>query len=77
MCGNLSHKSVSVWCVCVCLFNVCVFNALTLLGFRGAWRHFLVGVDRGLRRQAVELFPADQVDLLEVLHLLLQKGGKT
>lgn len=53
-----------------CLVCGC-FRALTLLGSWGARRNFLVGVDRGLRRQAVELFPADQVDLLEVLHLLL------
>lgn len=55
-----SHQSVSGW-----------FVLLTLLRSWGARRNFLVGVDGGLRCQAVELFPADQVDLLEVLHLLL------
>lgn len=57
-------------------YNVCVSVSpcvLTLLGFWGARRNFLVGVNRGFRRQAVKLFTADQVDLLEVLHLLLQK----
>lgn len=51
------------------------FVPLTLLRSRRPWGNFLVGVHRGLRRQAVELFTADQVDLLEILHLLLQKGG--
>lgn len=54
----------------MCLFYV-FFRVLTLLGSWGAWRDFLVGVDRGFRGQAVELLTADQVDLLEVLHLLL------
>lgn len=48
-------------------------SVLTLLGLRGAGRDFLVGVDGGFRGQTVELFAADQVDLLEVLHLLLQR----
>lgn len=47
------------------------FRVLTLLWSWRAWGNFLVGVDRGFRRQAVKLFAADQVDLLEVLHLLL------
>lgn len=51
--------------------NFYFFVLLTLLGSWGAWRNLLVGVDRGFRSQAVELFAADQVDLLEVLHLLL------
>lgn len=46
---------------------------LTLLGAGRPRRHFLVGVDRGFRGQAVELFAADQMNLLEVFHLLLQK----
>lgn len=54
--------------VCVC---VCVCAVLTLVGFGGSGGNFLVGVDGRLRRQAVKLLAADQVDLLEVLHLLL------
>lgn len=48
-----------------------VLCVLTLLGFGGAWRDCLVGVDGRFRGQAVKLFAADQVDLLEVLHFLL------
>lgn len=46
-------------------------HGLTLLGLWWAWRHFLVRINGGLRCQTVKLFPAYQVDLLEVLHLLL------
>lgn len=46
---------------------------LTLLGAGRPRRHFLVGVNRGFRGQAVELFAADQMNLLKVFHLLLQK----
>lgn len=53
------------------------FSVLTLLGPWGAWGDFLVGVDGGFRGQTVELFTADQVNLLEVLHLLLFEEKKT
>lgn len=52
-------------------------HGLTLLGSGRAWRHFLVRINGGLRRQTVKLFPAYQVDLLEVLHLLLSKRRQT
>lgn len=58
----------------------CLFNreksALTLMGLRRARGDFLVGVDGGFGGQAVKLFAADQVNLLEVLHLLLQGREK-
>lgn len=54
-----------------------MWGLLTLLGSWGTGGDFLIGIDGGFWGEAVELLAADEVNLLEILHLLLRRSKRT